>query len=198
MAKGSACSHGRLGTAQHGALGSASRSGEERGELRMLGKGYGAWRYSCAPGRCSGLWLPEPGGGFRGWYHPVRALVLALLPEHLPPASPGPAAPWPDQHGRARVVQLTGQGSLQRALRQSPGGQLTTASVRTSFPGFCRAADVSRGWSAGVCSHPHCWEQLAGGSWAWALAPASPSNVFWQSSTLPAWREGGTVRGKEG
>lgn len=35
------------------------------------------------------------------------------------------------------------------------------AGVRTRVPGCCRGADVWRGWSAGLCSHPRCWDQLA-------------------------------------
>lgn len=144
MAKASACSHGRLGTARRRALGSVSRSGKERGELGILSKGYGARRNGCAPGRCSGLWLPEPRGGFRRWYHPVHALVLALLPEHLPPA-----APWPEQHGRARVVQLTGQGSRRRAFRQSSVGQFDGGQCQDLRPRLLRScrcvAGVERG-----------------------------------------------------
>lgn len=69
---------------------------------------------------------------------------LHFSPEHLPPA-----APWPEQHGRARVVQLTGQGSRRRALRQSSVGQFDGGQCQDLGPRLlqsCRCvAGVERG-----------------------------------------------------
>lgn len=131
---------------------------------------------------------PEPRGGF-GDGIIVHTLVLPLLRCGASIALAGPARP-------CRGCAMSWAGISLASSSAEPRGTISDGRCQDPRPRLLPRRRCVAGVERGALLASTLLGPVGQGGCARALAPASPSNAFWQRSTLPAWREGGTGGGR--